>query len=332
MSSRGTEPKAAYAILAEDEALVANETAQLVADLLGDRDASLVLEEHRAERGTEFEVGPVIDAFLTPPFLIDRRIVLVRGAGNLTAEPAKALAHALAEPPTGAVLILAGGGGTLPAPLKKAVKAAGEIIEIATRTGGQRKSYLDEHLRAGPVRLNAQARVMLTDHLGEDLSRLPGLLETLAAAHGEGVTIDVAMLQPFLGKQGSVPIYELVDAIDAGKTDAALKIVARMMGPGGMSAHVVMASFDNHFSQLAQLDGADVASPADVASLLGIAEYPAKKLWGLRSAIDPDVIRTALGLIADADLDLKGVSGLDERMIVEILVARLCSRMKAAKR
>ena len=314
MSSRGTEPKAAYAILAEDEALVANETAQLVADLLGDRDASLVLEEHRAERGTEFEVGPVIDAFLTPPFLIDRRIVLVRGAGNLTAEPAKALAHALAEPPTGAVLILAGGG---------------EIIEIATRTGGQRKSYLDEHLRAGPVRLNAQARVMLTEHLGEDLSRLPGLLETLAAAHGEGVTIDVAMLQPFLGKQGSVPIYELVDAIDAGKTDAALKIVARMMGPGGMSAHVVMASFDNHFSQLAQLDGADVASPADVASLLGIAEYPAKKLWGLRSAID---IRTALGLIADADLDLKGVSGLDERMIVEILVARLCSRMKAAKR
>ena len=102
MSSRGTEPKAAYAILAEDEALVANETAQLVADLLGDRDASLVLEEHRAERGTEFEVGPVIDAFLTPPFLIDRRIVLVREvAVECFADPHAARRRAATTPEKG---------------------------------------------------------------------------------------------------------------------------------------------------------------------------------------------------------------------------------------
>lgn len=323
MTARGKEPKAAYAILAEDEALVANETAKLVADLLGDRDASLVLEEHRAERGTEFDVGPVIDAFLTPPFLVDRRIVVVRGAGSLTAEPAKALVNALAEPPAGAILVLAGGGGALPAPLKKAVKSVGEIIEIATRTGGQRKTYFEELLRSGPVRLNAQARATMADHLGEDLSRLPGLLDTLAAAYGEGVTIDVDILRPFLGKKGTVPIWDLTDRIESGKVDDALQMVDRMMGPGGVSAHVLVASFDNRFSQLVMLDGADVRSGDDVVAIIGGSPYVASKLFALSKRLPHEALVRALDLIGDADLALKGGSGLEERLIIEILVARL---------
>ena len=163
------------------------------------------------------------------------------------------------------------------------------------------------------------------------MGRLNGLLETLSAAYGEGVTVDVDMLEPFLGSQGSVPIFDLTDAIDRGELATALGIIDRMMGPGGTSAHVIVASLDSHFSRVARLDGTDIRSGEEAATLLGVNAFPAKKALDLARKFDTATISSAIALVADADLDLKGMSGLEPRMIIEILVARL-SRLSGASR
>jgi DNA polymerase III delta subunit len=323
VSKRGTSPGAAYLVTGSDEVLVANEVRELITEVLGDRDASLVVEEKSVDDLEDGEPGPIIDAFMTPPFLVDRRIVVVRRAGKLTADAARQVAGALAEPPPGAILILSGDGGTPTPTLKKAVAAVGEVISVGTKTAGEKKSYLADHLRQAPVRLNAAATKILTDHLGEDLGRLNGILETLAAAYGQDVAIDPSMLAPYLGQKGQVPIWDLTDKVEAGDAAGALGMVARMMGPGGVSAHVLTASFDNRFSQLARLDGADVRSGDDVVAVLGGSPFVAKKLFALSSRISHEGVVRALDLIGEADLALKGGSGLDERLVIEVLVARL---------
>ena len=52
----------------------------LLDDVVGDRDHTLVLKELGGAAGEELEVGAVVDACVTPPFLIDLRVVVVREA------------------------------------------------------------------------------------------------------------------------------------------------------------------------------------------------------------------------------------------------------------
>ena len=114
------------------------------------------------------------------------------------------------------MLILVGGGGTIPAPLVKAVTASGKVIDVSVTRPGDRKAWLHDHLRGAPVKLEPQAAQLLGQHVGEDLGRVEGLLGALAAAYGQGARITVEDLQPYLGEAGTVARYELTDAIDRG--------------------------------------------------------------------------------------------------------------------
>ena len=62
------------------------------------------------------------------------------------------------------------------------------------------------------------------------------MLETLAAAYGEGATVGVEELEPFLGASGSVPEWDLTDAITAGDAATSLDVLHRLVGPGGRAA------------------------------------------------------------------------------------------------
>ena len=321
-----------YLISGDDPSLIANEVRSLLGTLVGQRDASLVVEEVGGAGNEDLDVGAVLDAYLTPPFLVDLRIVVVRDIGRLNSDDVKRVTSTLENPPSGAVLVLVAGGGAMPRGFSKAIGEHGTVIDVAARRFAERKSYLAEHLRGAPVRLNAQAQQELSKHLGEDLGRLHGLLETLSSAYGQGVTVDAEMLQPFLGSRGAVPIFDLTDAIDKGDRAEALRVITRMMGPGGSSGHEILASLDYHFTRVARLEGADVRNGDDAAALLGIAAYPAKKVLDLARRMDGGSIKDAVELVANADLDLKGMTGLSEAMIMEILVARLSRVVGATKR
>ena len=100
----------------DDPALVAQQVRTLVSELVAERDHALVVEE-LGGGGEELNVGAVVDACLTPPFLIDRRVVVVRDAGRLLTADVPRLVEVVGDPLPSTVLVLVGGGGTIPAPL-----------------------------------------------------------------------------------------------------------------------------------------------------------------------------------------------------------------------
>ena len=143
----------AYLVKGDDVSLVAQEVRTLLAELVGERDHALVVEDIGGGPGDELSVGAVVDACLTPPFLIDRRVVVVRDAGRLVAADAPRLVEVVENPLPGTVLVLVGGGGAVPAALTKAMTAHGHVIDVTTSKAGERKAWLHEHLRGAPVRL-----------------------------------------------------------------------------------------------------------------------------------------------------------------------------------
>jgi DNA polymerase III subunit delta len=318
----------AYLVRGDDPALVAQAARSLVERLVGDRDPTLVVEEHGT--GDEIDAGAVLDACTTPPFLVDRRVVVVRDAGRITAADAARLAEPLRQPLPGVHLVLVGGGGTVPQALSKAVSAAGEVVDASAGRGRERGRWMAAQLRHAPVRLDAAATRRLEEHLGEDLGRLEGLLDALAAGFGAGASVSAEELEPFLGEAGAAPPWDLTDAIDAGDVATALKVLHRMLFAGGRPAPVVLATLHNHFSAILRLDGADVVTPEDAAALLEArSTFVAKKALVQAQRLGGERIGQAVGLLAEADLDLKGRTGLPPELVLEILVARLARLMRS---
>jgi DNA polymerase-3 subunit delta len=322
---------AAYLVRGDDPSLVGQAVHDLLTALVGDNDPTMLTEEHGGQGSDDLDVGAVVDALTTPPFLTDRRIIVVRDAGRLVAGEGARIAECLTDPLPGVVLLLAAGGGTVPAALVKAVQRVGTVVDTAVGTGRARAQWLSERLHAAPVRLDARAATRLGDHLGGDMSRLRGLLDSLASAYGPGAAIDEAKLEPFLGEAGGVAPWELTDAIDAGDSAGALEALARILGPGGSHPLVVLSILHRHYQDMLRLDGAGVTSGEQAAELLGARSvFPARKALEQGRRMGAARVGRAVTLLADADLDVRGRSALPDGTVLEILVGRL-SRLGAVR-
>jgi DNA polymerase-3 subunit delta len=182
------------------------------------------------------------------------------------------------------------------------------------------------------VKLEPQAAQLLGQHVGEDLGRVEGLLGALAAAYGAGARISVDDLEPYLGEAGNVARYELTDAIDRGDPGAALGVLHRMTDAGGLSAVEVLFSLHRHYANMLALDGATISSGEEAAKLLAVnSPYVGKKALEQSRRLGSTRIGAAIELLADADLDVKGATGLPPELVVEILVARLSRQTRQTR-
>jgi DNA polymerase-3 subunit delta len=318
-----------YLVRGDDPALVAQEARVLIDRLVGDRESSFVVEEHGAS-GEDLDVKAVIDACLTPSFLGDRRVVVVREAGRIGTSEAAALATVVADPLASTVLVLVGGGGTVPQSLVKAVGANGAVLDASAGTGRDRTNWVSGHLRDAPLRFDAGARARVQAHLGDDLGRLAGIIESLVAAYGEGASISTDELEPFLGSAGAVPPWELTDAIDSGSIPGALVALRRMLDAGGRHPTEVIGILHRHYSNMLALDGLTQIDSAEAAQLLGVrSPFVAKKAMEQGRRLGGERIAQAVNLLADADLDIKGRTALAPDLVLEVLVARLSRQLRA---
>ncbi|MGO8864578.1 MAG: DNA polymerase III subunit delta [Acidimicrobiales bacterium] len=334
MSGPGERPVSAavYLVRGDDPSLVAQEVRGLLAEVVGDRDHSLAVEEIGGGPGDDINVGAVVDACLTPPFLIDRRVVVVREAGRLLTADVPRLVEVIKDPLPSTVLILVGGGGAVPSPLVKAISSGGKVIDVSVQRPGDRKAWLHDHLRSAPVKLEPQAAQLLGQHVGEDLGRVEGLLGALAAAYGPGSRITVADLEPYLGEAGAVARYELTDAIDSADAAGALGVLHRMTDAGGLSAVEVLFSLQRHYANLLALDGAMISTGEEAAQLLSVSSaFVGKKALDQSRRLGSARIAHAIELLSDADLDVKGATGLPPELVVEILVARLSRQTRQSR-
>jgi len=322
---------ATHLITGDDESLLLTAVSELVHRLVGDGDRSLMVDEFDGE---EYETRAVVDAAQTPPFLTESRVVVARGVGRFGAEELAPLVAYVADPLPSTELVLVAGGGRLAKSLVDAVKKnGGDVVDTVPPTRARERSgWFEDQVTAAGLRLDQQALNLLASWLGEDAGRVQGILETLESAYGDSRILKVADVEPFLGEAGGVPPWDLTDALDRGDTTKALLLLHRMMRAGDRHPLQVMAILHNHYTKLLTLDGADAGDEASVAAVLGIKPgFPARKaLEQYRKLGNSGVVR-AIGLLAQADLDLRGAKEWPDELVMEVLVARL-SRLGSGRR
>jgi len=324
----------AWLVTGDDPALVAESVAGLLTELVGPAERSLVLEDFSG--GEELDLGAVVDACRTPPFLADRRVVLVRDAGRFGWDQLEPLASYLEAPLETTKLVLAAGGGQLPAKLVNAFKRSVVARVIGTDVSGKEAhGWVAEHLARATVKLAPSAATMVEDHLGEDLNRLSALLALLETAYGKGARIGTEELTPYLGQPGPVPPWDLTDAIDRGETEIALQRLHRLTDAGGRHPLVLLAILQRHFGNILRVQSPEVGSEAQAAGALGIAAgrstYPARKALDAARRLGPTGSGDAVIALAEAELALKGKLDWPPELVLEVLVARLCRLSRSSR-
>jgi DNA polymerase III subunit delta len=338
---------AVYHVTGGDPVLRGEALERLLAELVGDDDRSLTVEEltvpgraapgegesdaPSGAEGREEVVAAALNAAQSPPFMTERRVVVLHDAGNLGAGDAEPLVAYLAQPMDTTAFVVVTGGGRIPKSLGDALKAA-KAVKVGPPTE-KTGDVLAQHLADAGVELRPGAAKLVTSHLGEDAGRVPQLVELLASAFGRGATLDLTDVEPYLGDVGSVPNYQLTNAIEAGDMAGALATLRRMLTATGagqprpMHPLQVVGTLHSYYRRVATVDDPRVRSPRDaVAALDGrVKEYPARKALDQARALQADGLRQAFDHLFAADLDLKGARAIPEDAVLEVLVARLAA-------
>lgn len=352
---------AVYVVKGDDPVLRGEVLASVLDELLAHADRALALEEFTIPQRTGVggaATGPsaagdadangavgaasrasvvsdAINAAQSPPFMTALRVVVVREIGNLTVADAEPFVRYLADPLATTALVFVAGGGRLPANLTKAWKP------VALERGPASEKTADvlvDHARLASIGIDAQARTLIVEHLGEDSGRVPQLVEVLRSTYGEGGHLGVAEVSPYLGATGSIPVYQLNNAIDAGDVPGALEVLLRLLHTSsqGKPMHPlqVLGLLHHHYRRLLVLDDPAIRTEADAVSALGgkVKPYPARKALEQSRSLGTRKLSEAFDALAQADLDLKGATALPEDAVIEVLVTRLATLSSRARR
>lgn len=327
---------------ANDETLLSKAVTEKVAELVGEGDASLIVEEltedqHRME-DESFTLARLVDSAQTPPFLTDYRVVVGRHMGRFTkGTDVEGLVAYLESPldSTNLLLVWEKGMsprqdrlGAIPKSLVAAIEAAGgKVLDVGIPGGKGAKNWLDAQLKSATVRLDGAAKAAIIDRLGEERARVVALLSSLEAIYGADSVITAEQVEPFLGESGDVPPWELTDAIDSGRIDVALEKLHRMMGSGGRHPLQIMSTLQTHYLRMLRLDGAPISGEKQAAQLLGMkgSTFPAKKALTQTKKLGSANIKRAVELLAATDRGLRGEMGWPPELAMEVLVARLAN-------
>ncbi|MDE0665927.1 MAG: hypothetical protein OXH67_10060 [Acidimicrobiaceae bacterium] len=329
-------------VTGDDPVLLAEAVARIVKEALGDEDRSLALEQldETSLRDPDggWSLAPLVDAAQTEPFLTLRRVVVGRHLARFSRKgQCDDLVRLLENLPatTDLVLVWERGvdpvmGGRMPAipkELAAAVKAAGGAkldVNPPTRKADAGK-WLRDQLNRSSLTFEPAAAAAVEDLVGADRGNVVGLLRTLEGALGAGSTVTADDVAVYGGDAGSVVPWELDDAIDRGDITAALKILHRLLP--SRHALQVLAALHGRYQRMLRLDGAGAADEHQAAAMLGMkgSTYPARKILGQARRLGSEKIARAIGLLADADLALRGTVDWPDELVLEVLVARLAA-------
>jgi DNA polymerase-3 subunit delta len=168
-----------------------------------------------------------------------RRLVLVRGVGDLPAKAVDRLRDAVAEargtaagwPAEGTTVLLVAAGADRRAPGLRILPEADQV-EVRPPAGRAVVGWLRERARGAGLDLSSEAAQALIELVGEDLGRLAAELEKAALYGGGDRRVSEEVVRALAGETRTRQYWELTQALEEARRSDALRIVAQLLASG----------------------------------------------------------------------------------------------------
>ena len=298
--------------------------------LLGDDEERKArgVEKLRKDRAVEAydaaETGPetVVSACNSQSLFGDGSFVLVRNLDAWNAIQKARVLDYLQNPSPETDLVMLGEKLGAREKLLAAVKKTGEVHDFKQPTGAALVKWSIGHAKKLGLDLPEDVAGELVARCSDDKVRIMGEIEKLALyAEGTATPEDLeALVRPDLQSN----IFRFVDALGAGNRDEALELLEALLGTGEPPLRIVFM-VRRQFRLLARAHSLfEEGTPRpEVASVLKVPPFVAKKLEEQARRMDEGNLERALALVLDLEGGLKGGSDLADELQVELAVLKL---------
>jgi DNA polymerase-3 subunit delta len=274
----------------------------------------------------------LVSAGLALPLFGGRRLVLLRGLGDLPAKAVDRLRGALEAaraqpggwPAPGVTVLLVATGADRRSPVLRLVPEA-QQVELRAPAGRAVTTWLHARARAAGLQLAPGAAETLLALVGEDLSRLAGELEKAAVFVGPDGRIGDDVVRALVGESRARRYWELTQALEAGEGPRALGVLQQLLD-AGEEPTVLLGLIAGHFRDLWKAraglaDGKDAR--ALVADFRPRPAFVVERLVARAKSVPAEAVEAGLRACFDVELRLKSGGGDAAALLTGLLLERV---------
>ncbi len=305
-------------IVGPEELLVERAVASVVADRRETAPAAQVVRL----QGSVCDAGTV--ALETSPSLFgEAKVVVLDRLDETSDEVLDAVVVLARDPAPETTLVITHRAGTRGKRALDAMRAGGaRVIDCpAVKSDRDKNDFVVNEFRRAGRKVTPEAVRALIEAVGRDLRELAAACQQLVL-DTTGVVDDRAVEQYHGGKVEATG-FRVADAVVAGQTGEALRLLRHAIG-AGVDPVPIVAVIAGQLRMLVRVGSAGRGSSAAVSKALGVAPWQVDKARRVLGHWHPEGLATAISAVALADADVKG-GGRDPVYAVERAILAICT-------
>ena len=237
-----------YVIAGKDDSLVSSQCQELLDRLLEPSQRAMGLFDAEA---VSVSASDVLDELRTAPFLTDKRVVRIKGAGDFISRSRPLLEKYFDNPcPTGR-LILTVKSWDARTKLAKKLTKIGKLISVTQPKPWELPQRLIRYANdAHDKRLGRDTAELLIELTGDELTRLYSEIDKLALFTDTEKVITPKHVESLIGHNRLFNAFAVIDAIIAGNTGATVERLRGMIAQDKSAEYTIVGAFAFHFRRM----------------------------------------------------------------------------------
>lgn len=282
--------------------------------------------------GGEAKGEEIVETAQTLPMFAERRVVLVKKSGALSAPSLETLAGYLPDPSPSTCLIFQGEKIDLRKKFFIDLKKTGRLVEYKRPYENQLGPFIREEAAAHGKRMEPAAIELLAYFVGTNLQELAAQVEKVATFVGEREAIKVDDIRAVASDTKVDSVFDLANALgekDLGRSLRSLQTILR----DGEPPLMVLAMITRHFRQLWRVkELLEKRVPSqEISKAAGIHPYFVRGVIEQAGGYTISDFVAIFERLYGTDLALK-TSGGKPSDLLERLALEICARGKKQKR
>ena len=275
--------------------------------------------------GNECKGDEVASVAQTLPMFADRRMVLVKRAGELSSAALEILVSCVADPSPTTCLVFVGEKVDQRKKFFQEMKKKGELVECKRPYENQLGSFIRDEARGLGKRVEPAAAEMLLYLVGNNLGELVTQLEKVALYVGQREMITVDDVRGIVSDTKVESVFDLANALGERNVGKALRSLATILRDGEAPL-MLLAMIARHFRQLWRVRDlmAQKVPQQDISRLAGINPYFIKGVIAQARNFTVDDLKKVFEGLYATDLALKGGGAKRPALTLEKLVMNVC--------
>ena len=291
-----------------------------------------VLEDHERDfnqaimYGKDSEVLNIISEAKGYPMMAERKLVIIKEAQDL--KDFDLLESYFENPSDRTVFVINYKYKTFDTRKKiaKVVAKNGLIFKSDKVKEYQLAQWISTYVKSVGYGITSKASILLSEFLGNDLSRITNELEKLFLLLEKGTDINDVHIEENIGISKDYNPFELVNAISVRDVTKAFKIANYFdHNPKAGDLMVVIPSTFNFFTKLMRIHFLNNKSSEGVAAALKVHPFVATQHINATKIYNPKIIASNIAILHEYDLKAKGIgnSSFSQGELMREMIYRL---------